>query len=168
MNVPVSTSKKTKITNRRKQVAQLYLNKVEQTDIAAKLGVTQATISNDIKALNKEWLESAVSDICQIKARELAELDFMELDAASIFQKLKKEGDYAKALRYADLRLGIKDRRARMLGLNEADKFQLDGNMKFSKIKDPSEMTDEELEKAIEDDRRKLIKAGLIPDTKKV
>ena len=130
MNVPVSTSKKTKITNRRKQVAQLYLNKVEQTDIAAKLGVTQATISNDIKALNKEWLESAISDICQIKARELAELDFMELDAAITIQKLKKDGDYSKALRYAGHRLDIKRDRAKMLGLYEPEKVELDANIK--------------------------------------
>lgn len=125
MRVPVTTSKKTEITNRRKQVAQLYLNHVQQCDIAEKLGVSQGTISGDLKALNKAWLEDAKGDIAQIKARELAELDYMELDAAATIQKLKKEGDYSKALRYAEHRLNIKDRRAKMLGLYEPDKIDV-------------------------------------------
>lgn len=46
-------------------------------------------------------------------------------------------------------------------------KIELDANMKHD-IKQPSEMTDEELEQAIEDDRKKLIEAGIIPDVTKV
>ena len=46
-------------------------------------------------------------------------------------------------------------------------KVELDANMKHD-IKQPSEMTDEELELAIEDDRKKLIEAGIIPDVTKV
>lgn len=42
-------------------------------------------------------------------------------------------------------------------------KVELDANMKHSKVKDPSEMTDEELEQAIEDDRKKLIEFGILP-----
>ena len=119
MNVPISTSKKTKISNRRKQVAQLYLNKVEQLDIAAKLEVSQATISNDLKALNKEWMEDAKGNIAQRKARELAELDFMELDTSSLIQKLKKEKDYKLALKYSEHRLSIKKMRADWLGFEQ-------------------------------------------------
>lgn len=167
MHVPVSTSKKTKITNRRKQVAQLYLNKVEQLDIAAKLDVSQATISNDLKALNKEWMEDAKGDIAQIKARELAELDFMELDAAALVQKLKKENDYKQALKYSEHRLNIKKMRADLLGLDNPKKVELDANMKHD-IKRPEEMTDEELDKEINGDLDKLLKAGLIPGASKV
>ena len=46
-------------------------------------------------------------------------------------------------------------------------KIELDANMKHD-IKQPSEMTDEELEQAIEYDRKKLIEAGIIPDVTKV
>ncbi|MDD3077442.1 MAG: HTH domain-containing protein [Proteiniphilum sp.] len=130
MNIPVRTKKKTEINNRRKLVAQYTLNRLDQTDIAEKLGVTQGTISNDLKALNKQWLEAAQDDISQIKARELAELDFMELDAAITIQKLKKDGDYSKALRYAGHRLDIKRDRAKMLGLYEPEKVELDANIK--------------------------------------
>lgn len=44
-------------------------------------------------------------------------------------------------------------------------KVDLDANMKHSKVKDPSEMTDEELDKELHDDLEKLIEAGLIPDS---
>lgn len=164
MNIPVRTKKKTEINNRRKLVAQYTLNRLDQTEIAEKLGVTQGTISNDLKALNKQWLEAAQDDISQIKARELAELDFMELDAAITIQKLKKDGDYSKALRYAGHRLDIKRDRAKMLGLYEPEKVELDANMKHD-IHDPSKMTDDELQKAIDEDAKKLIEAGLIPDS---
>ena len=58
----------------------------------------------------------------------------MELDA-HLYSEIENEG--LRALRYADLRLGIKDRRTRMLGLN--DRCPVDGNMKFSKSR-PFEM----------------------------
>lgn len=44
-------------------------------------------------------------------------------------------------------------------------KIDLDANMKHSTIKDPSEMTDAELDKEINDDLTKLLEAGLIPDS---
>ena len=160
MRVPVTTSKKTEIANRRKQVAQLYLNRVgDQTAIAEKLSVSQGTVSNDIKALNKAWLEDAKSDIAQIKARELAELDFMELDAAAVIQKLKKEGEYSKALRYAEHRLSIKKARADLLGLNNPKKVELDAKMKHE-VNNPAEMTEEELQQAINNELAKLTSKG--------
>ena len=46
-------------------------------------------------------------------------------------------------------------------------KVELDANMKHD-IHDPSKMTDDELQKAIDEDAKKLIEAGLIPDSTKV
>lgn len=43
-------------------------------------------------------------------------------------------------------------------------KIELDANMKHSSEKRPEEMTDEELDQEIDDDLKKLIEAGLIPD----
>lgn len=43
-------------------------------------------------------------------------------------------------------------------------KVELDANMKHD-IHDPSKMTDDELQKAIDEDAKKLIEAGLIPDS---
>jgi hypothetical protein len=43
-------------------------------------------------------------------------------------------------------------------------KVELDANMKHSVGKDPSEMTDEELQQALENETKKLIDAGVLPN----
>ena len=60
------------------RTAELYLRGVYQSDIAAELGVTQGTVSNDLKALYKRWQESALIDINEAKSRELARIDELE------------------------------------------------------------------------------------------
>lgn len=122
MRVPLTTSRATEINDRRRQVAALYLNKVDQKDIAVKLGVSQGTISTDLKALNKEWAEKAHADISEIKARELAELELMELEAAAQYQAAKKEKKDMTMLKFANHRLDIKKMRADLIGLNKPQK----------------------------------------------
>ena len=46
--------KKVQIEYRRTQVAELYLKGWTQAEIARKLGVSQGTISSDLKAIRKE------------------------------------------------------------------------------------------------------------------
>jgi hypothetical protein len=48
--------------------------------MAAELGVTQATISMDLKALRIEWVQSALMDFNAAKARELAHIDTLEVE----------------------------------------------------------------------------------------
>jgi predicted transcriptional regulator len=62
----------------RAEVAKLYLRGVGQYDIADQLGVNQSTVSRDLKALQKQWQESALVDIDEMKARELAKIDELE------------------------------------------------------------------------------------------
>jgi predicted transcriptional regulator len=54
--------KKVQIEYRRKQVTELHLMGWKQTSIAGKLGVSQATISTDMKAIRKEWKDSRIRD----------------------------------------------------------------------------------------------------------
>lgn len=165
--VPLTTSEKTKITNRRTQVAKYYLNRMHQAEIAAILDVSQGTISNDIKALNKQWIEEAQADISEQKSRELAELDLMELEAVVMYQKYKKENNSKEANKWYKSRLDTKKMRADILGLMHPQKIELDANMKHE-VKKPEEMSDEELDEEIDDDLKKLLQAGLIPDPTKV
>jgi hypothetical protein len=81
-------------------------------------------VSNDVKALKKEWCEEAKEDISLLISRELAELDRMELESAGQYQAAKKAGKDNIALRYADHRLDIKDRRAKLLGLDKPIKIE--------------------------------------------
>ena len=51
-----------KIEHRRSRVADLALKGWTQVDIALELSVSQATVSNDIKACRQEWKEQRIRD----------------------------------------------------------------------------------------------------------
>ena len=62
----------------RRKTADLYLQGWLQADIAGFLGISQSTVSNDLKALQGQWLQSALLDFDEAKARELAKVDRLE------------------------------------------------------------------------------------------
>lgn len=62
----------------RRKIADLYLQGWIQADIAAELGISQPTVSNDIAALQSDWLASALIDFNEAKAAELAKIDRLE------------------------------------------------------------------------------------------
>jgi hypothetical protein len=88
--------KNTEISDRRAKVAELYLRGVRQTQIAADLDVNQATISRDLAALRDEWLQSALVDLDQFKAKELAKIDELEREAWDAYRR--SEGDFEKTV----------------------------------------------------------------------
>lgn len=120
-----TNQKKAEIAARQKQVAALLLNRVSQVDIADKLNVDEATICRDVKALFKKYSAECQEDISHHVARELAELDRMELEASVMYQQFK--GDKNKniptnskeANKWLETRLKIKDRRSKLLGLDK-------------------------------------------------
>lgn len=100
--------KKIEIAERRPKVAALYLSGKVQTEIAAELGVDQATVSRDLKALQKEWSEQALRDLDQAKAEQLAKIDRLEREywdawvksqgeQTTTGKKLTRDGDKEKA-----------------------------------------------------------------------
>ena len=62
----------------RRRASDLYLQGWLQVDIAKELSIDQATVSRDLKAIQKEWLKSALIDFNEAKARELAKVDKLE------------------------------------------------------------------------------------------
>lgn len=114
-NNPSIANKKKAIEKRRRQVAELWKRHVDQVTIAKQLGVAQSTVSRDLKAITKRWVEEAVRDVGEIRARELAELSQIEGDASKRFAV---EHDY----KWLDIRLKCKQRRAAMLGLDRPTK----------------------------------------------
>lgn len=102
----------TVIADRRRQVAGLYLNRVNQAQIAAKLDVHPSTISDDLAALRAEWRAEHREDIDQIVTREAAELDAIEGQAST---KFAQTGE----VEWLNARLKVKARRAAMLGLDQ-------------------------------------------------
>lgn len=89
--MPVSKNKTIEIARRRALVAEMYIRKMYQHDIAAELGVTRRTIINDLQALQKEWQESAAVNIAESKAEQLAKIDELERQAWDAWEQSKGE-----------------------------------------------------------------------------
>jgi predicted transcriptional regulator len=87
------TRTRTEITNRRQEVARLYLRGMYQTDIAVELSVDQATVSRDLAELRKEWLQSALVDLNEAKAKELAKIDQLEVTCWAAWERSKENAE---------------------------------------------------------------------------
>lgn len=83
-------------------IAELYLRGRRQVDIAEQvncqveyvavgLTVTQSQISHDIKKLHDRWVKKSMDSIDNVKARELARLDELELEYWESWQQSKKK-----------------------------------------------------------------------------
>lgn len=60
------------------EIARCYLHGMSQMEIAAELDVSQSQISRDLKVLHERWVKSALVDLNEAKARELARIDQLE------------------------------------------------------------------------------------------
>jgi len=63
------------------EIAALYCAGIIQATIAERLGLTQQTVSNDLKAIRNDWLASSLRDFDELKAEQLAKLDYVETQA---------------------------------------------------------------------------------------
>lgn len=70
--------KQAEIARDRKRIGELYLQGRYQHEIAEELNLSTGTISNELKHLHAEWLESAATDIETRKSQELSKLDHLE------------------------------------------------------------------------------------------
>jgi len=99
-------------TVRRQKVAEMYYRlRLRQQEIADEIGCNQSTISRDIKALDEQWRQRIADEVDTVRARELGDLDEMERDCAFQLQM-------TKSARWMAERLKVKERRARLLGLD--------------------------------------------------
>lgn len=72
---------KTQASQHRPLVAALYLKGYTQLEIGEQLGISQMTVSRDLKLLQEMWRQSAVNDIETAKHRELEKIDVLESEA---------------------------------------------------------------------------------------
>jgi hypothetical protein len=87
------TAKKTEIAIRRQKVAAAYLRGSTQAEIAVEQAVDQATISRDLKSLRAEWMKSALIDINDAKARELAKVDALEVEYWQAWRRSQEDAE---------------------------------------------------------------------------
>ena len=101
---------KSRIARDRKKMASMYLRGELQADIGGALGLTQATVSRDLKVLQSEWLESAAVDIDKAKSKELAKIDDLELEYWEGWRKSQEDAIRTQQEEKEDgLRMKIKD-----------------------------------------------------------
>lgn len=77
----------------RRNVARLYLAGRIQAQISEELGISQTTVSRDIKFLTDEWKQERVYDINEAKARELAKIDNLELIYWDAWERSRKNAE---------------------------------------------------------------------------
>lgn len=155
-----------------KLIADLYLRGTYQSEIAGTLGVTQQTISKDIKEIERRWAERYTDNIHTAKLAELAKTDALEItywDAwkKSCNQKATKAVEQISNSKTQSEKKSIKqedrngspafltgimnciERRCKILGLDAPVKVAGDRNNPFvvrhEQSEDLSFYTDEEL-----------------------
>lgn len=79
-----------KVARRRQQIGELVLQGMPQLAIADELGVSQATVCRDIKALHKEWQQSGIRNFDQAAAVELKKLERLERMAWEAWERSRQ------------------------------------------------------------------------------
>ena len=92
----VTRARKTEIQQRRKEVAELYVQGWTQTQIAEKLNVTQACVCIDLQKLQKEWRESRIRDFDTARELEIQKLDRLEREAWAAWERSQKPSQSAE------------------------------------------------------------------------
>jgi predicted transcriptional regulator len=85
----------TAIQRRRATVADLYIQGWLQAEIAHHVGVTQSTVSTDIKTIQGQWRASAIRDFDILRERELRKLDRLEREAWAAWERSQKPAQEA-------------------------------------------------------------------------
>ena len=117
-------ARQTSLLRRRARVAQFALAYVPQAAIALELGVSPATISNDMKVIRQEWLEDAKTDIQTALVKELGSLDRLESRLWTQFGSGDRITNDERT-RTAIAILKTKERRARLLGFDQPDLLEV-------------------------------------------
>lgn len=132
----------------RKIISDMYLRGYTQVEIAERIKRDQSTVSRDIKALQKQWLQDSMVDFNEARAKELAKIDALEMeywkawqasqqDAETIVEEASelKDGTRAKVStktvgqtgdpRYLQGVQWCIDKRAEILGLDAPERFDI-------------------------------------------
>ena len=98
------------IARRRREVCSLYCEGWTLNEIGEKLNTTGATISNDLKAIRKDWLAYSTRDFGQAKAEELAKIDHLEMVAYEAWKKSCENAEERKHKREKAPRIKMDER----------------------------------------------------------
>lgn len=118
--MPKQTRKQAELENRRNSVAEAYLRGNTQQQIAAALGVSQATISKDVNFLLRAWREQREATIEDAVTLQIEELRRVRREA---WRKYGKSEEY----KWLDMVINIQKREATLLGLDAPKRSEITG-----------------------------------------
>ncbi|MFA5194681.1 MAG: sigma factor-like helix-turn-helix DNA-binding protein [Bacteroidales bacterium] len=75
----------------RQLISKYYLEGMTQWEIRNKLGISQATVSRDIKLLFRYWRLSSINNIDQLKQIELVRINKLEIEYWNSWDRSKEE-----------------------------------------------------------------------------
>lgn len=84
-------NKKHDILERRNKVADLYRKGFRQYEIAAKVGVSENQITNDLKAIRAKWMEDSIRNFDEAISEQLAKIDLLEREYWLAYEQSKKD-----------------------------------------------------------------------------
>ena len=87
---------KSEIEKHRRRISELYLKGMLQEDIAAEIGISQPTVSRDLKAIQKVWQKETLYDFNEAKARELERIDILEREYWQAWQRSCEDAETVK------------------------------------------------------------------------
>lgn len=118
----MARAERVEVAQRREQVASLALVGASQRQIADRLGVSPATINNDLKRIRDLWREEAKRHVGELVGREAASLDRLERD---LWVDFVSTSDVDLRVKLAGVILRTKDRRAKLFGLDAPERVEL-------------------------------------------
>ena len=163
--MPVGRQKRLAITQRRQRVAELHLASWTQQAIAAELGLSQSTVSTDLKAIEKEWRDSTVRDFDLARAMDLQKLNHLEREIRDALQRSQEPIESTRVIqngserrvercvtqqhcdrRYFELILRVFEDRRKLLGLDRIAPTSPDGqeshhpiSIDWDKLREPTD-----------------------------
>lgn len=79
------------LEERRTEVARLYVQGLTQHEICKRFGVSQPTISHDLKRIREAWRNSAIRDFDALRDEQLAKVDEAERRAWEVFERSRED-----------------------------------------------------------------------------
>lgn len=116
--------KAAQIARDRLRMSDLYLQGQLQADIASELGLSEATVSRDLKVLHKEWLAGSQVGFSKARARELAKIDRLEREYWEAWKRSRTGGQAGDPRFLTGIQWCI-ERRCKIMGIDAPTKMDL-------------------------------------------
>jgi hypothetical protein len=127
-----------KLEERRKKVAELYIRSMTEEQVADKLGCSRSTIHRDIQAVRAEWRAEMLESVGDAIAVELSRIEEARREAWAAWEESVKKGK--RNSRFLTVVLECGDRIAKLLGLNEAEKIQIEDKTDRASVQQVAEV----------------------------